>query len=146
SRGTISMKMYCLALALLAACGLSPAHAGGASQLPDFVYQGRLEQNGVLFTGEANFEFCLWDSDVAGKLLGDCIIEPAFPVVAGIFSISLAFPGEFAGLQRYLGVTINGVTMPRQAIATAPVAQWAMAGNEGPPGPVGPGGAQGDSG
>ena len=131
---------------MLAALGLSPVLAGAASQLPDFVYQGRLEHGGELVTGAVDFEFCLWDSEVAGNQLGECIVEPDFPVDRGIFSISLAFPGEFAGLQRYLAVTIDGVAMPRQAIATAPVAQWAMAGNEGPAGPQGVAGPQGESG
>ncbi len=140
------MKTNRLLIAALFGLCLQIAVAGTPSQLPDFVYQGRLEQAGVLANGNFDLEFRLWDDEVAGTQVGASIIETAYPVVNGIFSISLAFPGAFTGDQLYLETTVEGVTLPRQPIATAPVAQWALDGNPGPQGDVGPAGPQGETG
>ena len=141
------MKKNRLLIALLMGLALQTATAGVLPpQLPDFVYQGRLEQAGVLANGSFDLEFRLWNDPVAGTQVGASIIEPAYPVVNGIFSINLAFPGAFTGDQLYLETVVDGVTLPRQPISTAPVAQWALDGNPGPQGEIGPAGPQGDIG
>jgi len=123
-------------LAMLLAFAPMVAVAGSGSQLPDFVFQGRLEQAGVLANGNFDLEFRLWDDLVDGSQVGDSIIETGFPVVNGVFSINLAFPGAFSGNQLYLETVVEGVVLPRQPIATAPVAQWALDGNWKPQGPL----------
>ena len=103
------------------------------SQLPDFTYQGRLQQNGQLYNGNADLGFALFDSATGGSQVGATINEPAFPVVDGLFTVSLAFPGAFTGDQRWLQVTVNGQPLsPRKAVSTTPVAQYALDGNPGP--------------
>lgn len=122
------------------------AHAVAAqiAQLPDFTYQGRLAQNGQPANGAYDLTFALYDDAVAGNMVGTVQSEPQFPVVDGLFTVSLAFPGVFTGNQLWLDVSVNGQWLsPRQAIATTPVAQYAMSGN---PGPAGPPGLQGDPG
>lgn len=122
------------------------AHAVAAqiAQLPDFTYQGRLAQNGQPANGAYDLTFALYDDAVAGNMVGTVQSEPQFPVVDGLFTVSLAFPGVFTGNQLWLDVSVNGQSLsPRQAIATTPVAQYAMSGN---PGPAGPPGLQGDPG
>ncbi len=141
------MKKNRLLIALLMGLALQTATAGVVPpQLPDFVYQGRLEQAGVLANGGFDLEFRLWDDPVAGAQVGATITEADYPVVNGIFSINLAFPGAFTGSQLYLETVVDGVTLPRQPISTAPVAQWALDGNSGPQGDTGPVGPQGDTG
>ncbi|MCB1560750.1 MAG: hypothetical protein KDI75_06610, partial [Xanthomonadales bacterium] len=115
-------------------------------QLPDFTYQGRLEENGLPANGTHDFTFSLWDAASGGNQIGGTISESAYPVVNGVFTVDLFFPGAFAGEQRYLEVTVNGTVLPRQPVATTPVAQYALNGNEGPAGPIGPAGPAGANG
>lgn len=140
------MKTHRMFIAALLGLCLQIAVAGTPAQLADFVYQGRLEQAGVLANGNFDLEFRLWNDALAGTQVGASIIETNYPVVNGIFSINLAFPGAFTGSQLYLETTVAGVTLPRQPISTAPVAQWALDGNPGPQGEIGPPGPQGETG
>ncbi len=148
------MKRCVLAVALslaLGGMGVCPGevHAavdGGAVQLPDFTYQGRLDVAGVPANGTFDLSFSLWDAETGGAQIGSTIDEPAFPISNGIFTVSLAFPGAFVGEQRYLEVTVDGTVLPRQPISTAPVAQYALDGNPGPAGPQGAAGPTGPQG
>ena len=111
---------------LLATSSLASAGTPVQPQLPDFVYQGRLERDGVLVSGSADLAFTLWDAQTGGTQQGSAIIEPDYPVVGGLFSINLSFPGAFVGDQMYLEVVVDGVTLPRQPVAAVPVAQFAL--------------------
>lgn len=136
--------------ALLAVALLAAPLAAQTSQLPDFTYQGQLQQSGQAANGLFDLSFALFNAEVGGLQVGTTINEPQFPVTDGLFTVSLGFPGAFAGDQRWLQVSVNGqVLLPRQAISTTPVAQFALNGNEGPvgaTGPAGPAGAQGATG
>jgi len=141
----------CMAV-LLAALVTGKALAQIA-QLPDFTYQGRLAQDGHPANGAYDLAFTLYDAASGGNALGASQVEPQFPVVDGLFTISLAFPGVFTGNQTWLEVSVNGQALvPRQAVSTAPVAQYALDGNPGPagpqgaPGPAGPAGPPGATG
>ena len=135
-----------LALGMAGAAGLAGAAAIQAEQLPDFIYQGKLEQGGAPANGPYDLTFSLWTEAAGGTQLGTTIVEDDYPVVNGVFSINLAFPGAFTGNQTYLQVTVNGTTLPRQPVSTAPVAQFALNGVAGPAGPAGPQGAPGPQG
>jgi hypothetical protein len=114
--------------------------AQAAPQLPDFTYQGQLQQNGQPANGNFDLTFALFDAQTGGTQVGATITETAFPVSAGLFTVSLAFPGAFSGTQLWLQVTVNGTPLtPRQAVSTAPVAQYSLTGA------VTPGGAAGGS-
>jgi len=114
-------------LMLLAAA--APAFAQ-TPQIPDFVYQGRLDQNGAPANGNFDLSFALFDAATNGNQIGSTINQPAYPVVNGLFSVSLSFPGAFTGSQRYLQVSIGGTPLlPRQAVTTAPVAQFSLSGS-----------------
>ncbi|MFB9069220.1 hypothetical protein [Pseudofulvimonas gallinarii] len=113
------------------------AQSPEAVQLPDFSYQGRIERDGQRFDGTADLAFTLWDAATGGNQIGSAIVENDYPVVDGLFTVQLAFPGAFAGDQRWLQVSIDGTVMPRQAIATAPVAQYAMSTPAAPPAALG---------
>lgn len=103
-----------------------------APQIPDFVYQGRLEQDGAPANGAFDLTFTLYDAAEGGNAVGVAIEEPGYPVTDGLFSVSLAFPGAFTGEQLYLEVAVEGTPMlPRQAVATAPVSQFTLSGGIG---------------
>ena len=145
------MKRTVLAVALATSLTWASLALAGTSnpQLPDFTYQGRLEVANAPANGDYDFTFSLWDAATGGNQVGSTIDEPAWPVTNGVFTVPLAFPGAFTGEQRYLQVTVNGVTLPRQPVSAAPVAQFAMDGNPGPAGPqgaTGPTGPQGATG
>ncbi len=118
--------LRCLGIAWLLMLA-SVVHA--APQIPDFVYQGRLEQDGAPANGAFDLTFTLYDQAQGGNAVGVAIEEPGYPVVGGLFTVSLAFPGAFTGEQLYLEVGVEGTPMlPRQAVATAPVSQYSLSG------------------
>ncbi|SFN25975.1 LamG-like jellyroll fold domain-containing protein [Dokdonella immobilis] len=143
-------------LSLILALAATSAALAQVAQLPDFTYQGHLEQGGVPVDGPVDLAFALFDAPVGGNQVGSTVLEPQFPVTGGLFTVSLTFPGAFAGDQRWLEVRVNGdPLLPRQAISTTPVADYALNGNPGPqgiqgpqgePGPAGATGAQGPQG
>jgi hypothetical protein len=136
---TVAMRVFLI-------CALLFAGIVGAQQpqLPEFTYQGRLQHNGAPANGEFDLTFALFDAESGGNQVGATIAEPDFPVVDGLFTVSLAFPGAFVGDQLWLEVSIDGqILSPRKTISTTPVAQFALDGNPGPEGPQGPAGAQG---
>ncbi|HEU4663760.1 MAG TPA: hypothetical protein VFS55_07000, partial [Dokdonella sp.] len=133
-------------LAILAASAAASA-MGQVAQLPDFTYQGRLAQNGQPANGEHDLSFTLYDAATGGNALGAPQVESQFPVVDGLFTVSLAFPGVFTGNQTWLEVSVDGQPLlPRQAVSTTPVAQYALSGNPGPAGATGPQGPAGPAG
>src|SRR6187549_2133268 len=93
-----------LALCLMTSQVSAGPISAKAAQLPDFVYQGRLEQSGAPANGNFDLSFSLWTDSVGGAQIGSSISEPGYPVVNGVFSINLAFPGAFTGEQTYLQV------------------------------------------
>jgi hypothetical protein len=115
---------------VLIACACGVTSAWAVPQLPDFVYQGRLQQNGAPANGDFDLSFALFDAQAGGNQVGVAIDEADFPVTDGIFSLSLSFPGAFAGSQLYLQVSVEGIPMsPRHAVSTTPVAQFALSGS-----------------
>lgn len=128
SRGhkRINRAVHAAALILMT---LLVADIQAAPQLPDFTYQGYLRQNGAPANGAYNFTYALFDAASGGSQVGATVSVPSFPVVDGVFTESLAFPGAFNGTQLWLEVTVNGVPMlPRQAVSTTPVAQFTLSG------------------
>jgi hypothetical protein len=84
------------------------------------------------------FTFALFNAVSGGTQAGSTITENSFPVTGGLFTVSLSFPGAFVGTQLWLQVTVNGVPLsPRTAVATTPVAQYALSGSISPSGPAG---------
>ncbi len=108
-------------------------------------YQGQLQQQAQPFTGSVDLEFRLFDELVDGAQVGPSLEVRNVSVVDGLFQVELDFgPGVFDGTQRYLEIYVDGVALtPRQRVAAAPVALFALDGNPGPEGPQGP---QGDPG
>lgn len=123
-------RVFALSLMIaILGCSLLPATAQATPQLPDFTYQGRLTQNGAPANGDFDFTFKLYDAAANGQQVGATVTESNFPVSDGLFTVSLAFPGAFTGNQMWLQVTVDGVALlPRQAIATTPVAQFSLSG------------------
>jgi hypothetical protein len=118
------------------------------AQSTSFSYQGRLDQGGSPHTGQLAIEFRLFDAATAGNQLGSTIELPEVSVLEGLFMVELDFgPEAFSGNARYLEVTVaNQVLLPRHRIRPAPMALYALSGNEGPQGEPGPPGPQGEQG
>ena len=128
-RRSFRALLRCLALASGLVCAAA-AVAQPYPQLPDFTYQGRLQQNGAPANGNFDLAFALYDQPSGGSQVGATVNEADFPVADGIFSVSLSFPGAFTGTQLYLQVSVEGTPLlPRQAVATAPVAQYSLSGS-----------------
>jgi hypothetical protein len=124
-------------------------------------YQGELRTGGSPVSGAVDVAFRLFDAEVGGAQVGPTLELLAIELTDGRFVADLDFgPGTFDDQARWLEIDVRhpaGVGSfvpldPRQPVTAAPVALFALNGNEGPqgpqgdPGPVGPQGPQGDPG
>jgi len=115
------------ALFLLAGSCMQAALA--SPQMPNFTYQGHLEQNGQPASGDFDLTFALFDAASDGTQQGATTLFTGYPVSGGLFTVSLSYPAAFTGNQLWLEVTVNGITMsPRTQVSTVPVAQYALSG------------------
>ena len=125
-----------------------PLHAQAPAQA--FTYQGQLKQAGVPVTGPVHLTFRLFDAATGGAQVGTEVTQAAFSAFdsEGRFALDLAFgDGAFDGAPRWVEVSVNGTALtPRQRVAPAPVALYALSGNAGPEGPQGPAGPAGPTG
>ena len=93
-----------------------------------FTYQGKLSANGQPANGNFNMTFKLYDAATSGNLVGSVYSALAQPVVNGVFTIDLGFPGvPFNGQQYWIQATVAGQDLlPRQPINSVPVALYAL--------------------
>lgn len=117
-------------LACLVAGGLCTT-AQAAPLGTGITYQGRLSDGGSPADGVHNFEFSLWNDEVAGDQVGATLVfdglggnPPPIDVVQGLFTIELDFgDGAFIGEALWLQIVVNGTPLtPRQRVAPAPMA------------------------
>lgn len=141
----MKMKGKYLVMSALLMCGVC-THA--LAQSTEMTYQGRLQNSGEPFNGNANFQFLLFDALFGGNQVGSMQNVPGLAVDDGLFQVELDFgPAAFGGGNRFLEIWVNGAPLsPRQPIHAAPVALFALDGNDGPQGPPGPEGPQGNPG
>jgi len=100
-------------------------------------YQGRLDQSGQPASGTLDMVFELYDAASGGSMIGPSLTQ-SVDVDDGLFQVELDFGSVFDGDPRFLQISVNGdVLIPRQAVRAAPVALYALAGNQGPVGPPG---------
>src|SRR5262245_36282214 len=145
-----------LSLVLSVLLGGGLAFAGVKPAGTEFTYQGRLKLAGEPVDGAADFEFRLFDGAGGGaSQVGSTLAADAIDVSEGLFTIDLDFGvGVFDGNGRWLEITVRSPSgvgdyttlSPRQKIAAAPYALFALSGNEGPAGPQGEPGPQGAQG
>lgn len=121
---------------VLASLLLATSMANGSTPLGSaWTYQGRLNFNSQPFSGNADFQFQLWDDPTGGNAIGATITLNNVPVVDGLFNVELDFGVDaFSGDERYLGINVSvpssGVPFttltPRQRVSPAPNAIHAM--------------------
>ncbi len=140
---------------IAALCGLAVqcaafdarALADGTPTSSAITYQGQLRQAGQPFTGVVGtLRFELFDGAGPGATsIGSAIEFTDVTVVDGLVTVDLDFGLlAFGGDDRWIEITIDGTTLsPRQRLAAAPYALFALSGNEGPAGPMGPQGPTG---
>jgi hypothetical protein len=119
--------------------------ASMASADTTITYQGQLQDQSGPLSDIVEMEFRLYDSLTGGTQIGTPVTHVAVPVSDGLFQVELGFGGgAFDGSERWLEVIVDGQALePRQPITAAPMAHFALAGNEGPEGPPGEDGADG---
>jgi hypothetical protein len=157
---TRSILGFCLVLTVLFV-GLSAAEPLGTV----FTYQGRLIDANSAADGLYDFQFKLYDANIAGAQKGGTIDVNECDVIDGYFTVSLDFGGGiFDGNDRWLEIGVrageledpNAYTLlsPRQRVAATPYALYArtpagpqgLKGDTGATGPMGPQGPQGPKG
>ncbi len=119
----------------------------GLAAAAPVTYQGQLKQSGTPLTDTVTMSFELFDSLVDGNSMAGPQTIPDVPVEQGLFQVELDFGNAFDGSTRWLEITVEGSLLsPRQRIGAAPLAHFALGGNEGPPGAQGPAGPPGPQG
>lgn len=118
-------------------------HDPASAQDTTITYQGQLRQSAAPFTGTADLQFRLFNQAIGGSQIGATQTRNDWPIEDGLFQVELDFGlAAFTDQVRYLEVRVDGNPLsPRQAIRPAPMALFALGGNEGPPGPQGPEGS-----
>lgn len=127
----------------------TPAYAQSATT---FTYQGHLAESGTPADGLYEFQVRLLDN--LSTQIG-ATETPLATVTDGVFTMDLDFgPAAFDASQRFLEISVRSVMdggafttlSPNHPVTSAPVAQFALAGNEGPTGPPGNDGLNGSPG
>lgn len=107
------------------------ATASAVAQDTAITYQGRLMQNGGPYAGAVDLTFRLYDLPTGGTEVAGPISETDWPVADGLFQVTLDFGPVFDGNARYLEVEVDGTILtPRQSVRPAPVALFALSGND----------------
>ncbi len=124
------LRCILLSVLLLTLNRPSAAWAQGTA----FTYQGRLLDNGIAFTGSAEFQPTLWDAASGG---GQVAAHTPASVIVGVTNGLFALPLEFGGtpfatgaerwLQLEVRTSIGAFTLlsPRQQLTAAPYAMTA---------------------
>lgn len=113
-------------LALLFGIALvSELHAQGTA----FTYQGRLDVNGVPYTGSGEFAATLWDAANGGTALAtNSPASVGVGVINGLFVLPLDFGDNFPGADRWLHLEVRTTIgpfiplSPRQKLTATPYA------------------------
>ncbi len=110
--------------------------AASVANAQPITYQGQLKQSGQPFTGLVDMNFALYAGLADPTPLAGPINISNVPVEEGLFQVELDFgAGVFDGNDRFLGIVVAGSELsPRQKVTAAPLAVFALTGNEGPPG------------
>jgi hypothetical protein len=122
------MKTHITGLLTTLALLVSLSH--GQGQGTAFTYQGRLNTNGVPYTGSAEFQFTLWDALSGGNAVAtNNPVAVIASVANGLFTATLDFGSSpFGGPPRFLQIdartTIGAFTplTPRQPLTPTPYA------------------------
>lgn len=105
--------------------GAVSAHAQGTA----FTYQGRLTENGSLYSGNAEFQATLWSVPSGGTVLASNSPPTVIvPVTNGLFVLPLDFGANFPGANRWLQLEVRTTVgpftplTPRQQLTATPYA------------------------
>ncbi|MFG0260751.1 MAG: hypothetical protein ACF8LK_10430, partial [Phycisphaerales bacterium JB041] len=94
-----------------------------AAQQSDFVYQGRLLDDGAPVNQRVDAVFSLWSAATGGIRVGQPIALNGLTVTDGLLTASLDFGPDMYNDERWLEISINRITLsPRQPISAAPKA------------------------
>jgi hypothetical protein len=106
----------------------------------EFAYQGELRDAGGPITGACDLRFKLWDAATGGGQVGSTVTLEGVQLQAGRFTAGLDFgTGAFQGDGRWLEIQVRcpagegsyTALTPRQALAPAPYALYALDGTGG---------------
>ena len=123
--------------ALLLAAGIHPFSTAHA-QATAFSYQGRLNDASGLANGTYDLTFTLFNTNAGGTLISGPVTNSAVSVSNGLFTVAVDFGGAPYALGEALwleiGARTNGTAtfstlVPRQAVLSTPIADYARAVN-----------------
>ncbi len=135
SRRVFAFSIFIMLVLLITANLVSAETVNIISLESGFTYQGQLKSSDEPYTGTCDFQFLLFEAQVAGSQVGDMLTQEAVALNEGFFTVTLDFgPGAFNGDKRWLEIWVRcpaGVgdyqqLSPRQALTATPYAWYAQ--------------------
>ena len=128
--GVVICVGFAIVMVVQAAPGGAPMKAPAGTA---FTYQGVLKYNDDPADGLYDFEFYLYDDEVAGVQVGSTINLQEVTVSDGLFNVELDFGDHFDGVALWLEIRVrSGAStgeyqqlLPRQPLTAAPYALYA---------------------
>ena len=133
------MKTEKILAILVLALGLIVCLANVSEAAPmgsAFTYQGHLYDANHVANGEYDFQFKLYDANVAGGQAGSDVNKPDVDVIDAYFTVELDFGGVFDGNERWLEIGVRPgeledpceytALQPRQEVTPTPYAIYAQ--------------------
>lgn len=125
----MKIKLSSLWISIVSFLFLSHSIDRLSAQGTAFTYQGRLDQNGVPYSGSAEFQATLWNASSGGTALAsNSPLQIVVSVTNGLFVLPLNFGANFPGDDRWLQLevrtSIGAFTSlsPRQPLSPTPYA------------------------
>ena len=131
----LTLRLLTATLTLGVLLALAVPTLAGSGMGTAFTYRGALTQAGSPYTGQCDFQFGLWDSNLAGVQVGSTQTSSGVDVTSGVFEVSLDFgTGAFNGHGRWLETSVRCpastgsyiALSPRQALTPMPYALYAL--------------------
>ncbi len=128
--------IVCITLVGTVAAQGSQTDAPQAAITTKFTQQGKINRDGVPYTGVCDMRFTLWDAATAGNQLATYTPPTQVPLTDGVFAVEIDFGAQFTGEARWVqpeakcADDVAYTNLPRVALNATPYAIGLVLGSQ----------------